>query len=100
MSSHLRSRNNTFANLQLERYAEQRDDTDWLQARLRSAESRFIVLREDGRILVTGDQRALRGLDAFERERLLGDAAASYLGSPDGSEHFLLRIHAAQADRD
>ncbi|HZX91115.1 MAG TPA: hypothetical protein VFE67_10760, partial [Rudaea sp.] len=78
MSSHLRSRNNTFANLELERSAEQRDDADWLEARLCSAKARFIVLRDDGRILVTGDQRALRGLDPFERDRLARDAVPTY----------------------
>jgi len=98
MSSHLRSRNNTFANLQLERSAEQRDDADWLEERLCSAKSRFIVLRDDGRILVTGDQRALRGLDPFERDRLARDAVPTYLGSAGGSDRFLLRIDATHAD--
>ena len=99
MSSYLRSRNNTFASLDLERSAEQRDDVEWLESRLRAAGSRFIVLRDDGRMLVSGDQRALRGLDADERERLLRDAVPTYLGCAGGSDHFLLCTDAAHADR-
>jgi len=99
MSSHLRSRKNTFASLELERSAEQRDDADWLRARLHAAESRFLLLRDDGRMLVTADLRALRGLDAVERARLAADAVPTYLGSADGSDRFVLRLAAEQADR-
>ena len=99
MSSHLRSRNNTFARLDLERSAEQRDDAEWLQARLQAAQSRFLLLRDDGRMLVSGDLRTLRGLDAHERARLAADAAATYLGSADGVDRFVLRLEAERADR-
>ena len=98
MTSHLRSRNNTFANLELERFAELRDDADWMESRLSSVQARFIVMHEDGRMLVTGDQRALRGLDPFERDRLLRDAVPTYLGSAEGGDRFLLRVDAARAD--
>jgi NAD+ diphosphatase len=98
MSSHLRSRNNTFANLELERFAEQRGDSDWLGARIHASAARFLLLRDDGRLLVTADARSLRMLDGSERERLAGAAEPTYLGHADGIDRFLLRVDASQAD--
>src|SRR5215471_18425899 len=98
MSSHLRSRNNTFANLELERFAEQRGDSEWLSARVGGSAARFLLLRDDGRLLVTADARSLRMLDGSERERLAGAAEPTYLGHADGVDRFLLRLDAAQAD--
>lgn len=98
MSSHLRSRNNTFANLELERFAEQRSDGGWLNARVFSRQARFILLRDDGRLLATR-QGALRELDYDERTRLAGDVEPSYLGFADGADRFLLRVDAALADQ-
>jgi len=98
MSSHLRSRNNTFANLELERYAELRSDSDWLEARVRAEQSRFVLLRSDGRVLVAADRGSLRELDMDERRRLAADVDATYLGQADGADRFLLRLDAARAD--
>ncbi len=98
MSSHLRSRNNTFANLELERFAEQRGDAGWLNARVFSRQARFILLRDDGRLLATA-QGGLRELDYDERTRLAGDVEPSYLGFAEGADRFLLRVDAALADR-
>jgi NAD+ diphosphatase len=98
MSSHLRSRNNTFANLELERFGEMRADGAWLDARVRSAGARFLVLRDDGQILVSADSRTLRGLDGQERERLAQSIEPVYLGEAAGSDHFLLRVDRAGAD--
>src|SRR5262252_2016377 len=98
MSSHLRSRNNTFANLELERYAEQRSDAAWLNARVFSPQARFVLLRDDGRVLATA-QGALRELDYDERTRLAGDVEPTYLGFASGADRFLLRVDAAHAER-
>jgi NAD+ diphosphatase len=98
MSSHLRSRNNTFANLELERFGEQRSDSDWLRARMQASAARFLLLRDDGRMLVTADARSLRMLDGSERERLVAAAEPTYLGHAEGVDRFLLRLDAAQAD--
>jgi NAD+ diphosphatase len=46
------------------------------------------VLRDDGRILVTGDQRALRGLDPFERDRLVRDVRADLSRQRRGQRPF------------
>jgi NAD+ diphosphatase len=99
MSSHLRSRNNTFATLELERFGEQRGDAAWLNERVFSAQARFLVLRDDGRVLVTADRSGLRELDLDERTRLVGDCEPAYLGEANGSDHFLLRLgESAHAD--
>ena len=98
MTSHLRSRNNTFANLELERFAELRGDSDWLSARVLGPKAQFLVLREDGRILVSGGDRTLRRLERSERERLADAVEPAYLGHADGRDCFLLRVDAASAD--
>ncbi|HSE13631.1 MAG TPA: NAD(+) diphosphatase [Rudaea sp.] len=97
MTSHLRSRNNTFASLELERFAELRDDADWLDERLRAPGAQFLVLGDDGRLLVSADHGMPRGLDRDERERLLGEAEPIYLGQAGNSDRFLLRVDAARA---
>ena len=98
MSSHLRSRNNTFANLELERFAEQRSDAGWLNARVFSPQARFVLLRDDGRVLATM-QGTLRELDYDERTRLAGDVEPTYLGFAGGADRFLLRVDATHAER-
>ena len=74
MSSSLRSRSNTFASLELERFAELRGNGEWLQPRLRGSRARFLLLRDDGRALVTTHTAALRELDQAERDRFASDA--------------------------
>jgi len=98
MSSHLRSRNNTFANLELERFAEQRGDAGWLSARVLDPCARFLVLREDGRLLVTAGARILRELAPAERERLAGTGEPTYLCHAAGADRFLLRVDETRAD--
>ena len=98
MSSHLRSRNNTFANLELERFGEQRADVEWLQARVLAPDARFLLLRDDGRLLVTAERSRPRELDRGERERIALDVEPTYLGHAQGVDRFLLRVDAARAD--
>jgi len=98
MSSDLRSRNNTFANLDLERFAELRGDAGWLDQRLLAPGAEFIVLGDDGRMLVDAERRQPRGLDRDERDRLLGDAEPIYLGQAGDRDRFLLRVAAARAE--
>src|SRR5262245_4961091 len=98
MSSSLRSRSNTFASLELERFAELRANDEWLGPRMRAPHARFLLLRDDGRALVTTDTGSLRELDPAERDRLAGDAEPSYLGHAEGHDHFLVRVDAARAD--
>src|SRR5215471_3884527 len=98
MSSHLRSRNNTFANLELERFGEQRGDAGWLNARVFSPQARFVLLRDDGRVLASA-HGTLRELDFDERTRLAGDVEQTYLGFAGGADRFLLRVESAHAER-
>jgi len=98
MTSHLRSRNNTFAQLELERFGEQRADAAWLNARVFSVLARFMVLREDGRVLATADGSGLRELTLQERTRLAGDTDPTYLGHADAADRFLLRLAGGHAD--
>src|SRR5262245_22297844 len=98
MSSSLRSRSNTFASLELERFAELRANDDWLGPRMRAPHARFLLLRDDGSALVTTDTAALRELDPAERDRFAGDVEPSYLGHAEGRDRFLVRVDAARAD--
>lgn len=98
MSSHLRSRNNTFASLELERFGEQRGDAAWLNARVFSPQARFLLLRDDGHALATA-AGTLRELEYGERTRLVGDVEPTYLGFADGADRFLLRVDADHGDR-
>ena len=98
MNSHLRSRNNTFANLELERYTEQRGDNDWIAARMLDPAARFLLLREDGRLLVNAGQRTMRELDPAERQRFAAAVEPAYLGNAGGVDRFLLRLDAELAD--
>jgi NAD+ diphosphatase len=98
MSSHLRSRNNTFASLELERFAELRGDRDWLGARVLAPGAQFVVLRDDGRILAVRETRSLLWLDRGQRERLAGDVEPTYLGHAGGRDCFLLRVDDARVD--
>lgn len=96
MSSLLRSRNNTFASLDLDRHGEQRGDAEWLQAREQHPDAEFFVIREDGRLLSGG--AAPRPLDRFERERLAAGIVPAYLGHADGRDRFLLCVDGQRAE--
>ena len=99
MSADRRSRNNVFAGLALDRHAEQRDDTGWLDAQKDDELAQFLILRTDGRALVRGDCDALRLLDAGERRALLPLVAPSYLGADEHGPRFVLRLDEDRADR-
>lgn len=102
MSSSTRSRINTYSSLVLERHGESRDDAALVQSRLHAPGARFLVLHADGRALVDANSTALRPLDGDERERLLADAATTYLGENalGENEHhwFVLRVDAVAAE--
>ena len=98
MSSSRRSRSNTFASLELERFAELRGNGEWLEPRMRGPHARFLLLRDDGRALVTAHTAGLRELDPVERDRFASNAEPSYLGHAEGRDRFLVRVDAALAD--
>lgn len=100
MSAELRSRQNVFSALALDRCGERRPDHLWLDQALHSPTSRFIVLDPDGRALVTADTQHLRQLDVAEQSALLAKASPSLLGVDENhAAHFLLAADAVAAAR-
>jgi len=85
---------NTFAGLSLilDRVAEQRDAIDWVTAKARAPDARYLLLDAAGDAFLQREEEALRWLDAAERERLLAHAPWSLLGIADGQPHFMLLL--------
>lgn len=85
---------NTFSglSLMLDRMAEHRDEAEWVAARERSPQARFLVLDAEQHALALPDGDALRWLDATERAALLPELPASLLGVTE--EHTFFLLHA------
>jgi len=85
-------RPNTFAGLSLilDRVAERRDESAWINEQARSTAARYLLLDAAGEAFMRQDREALRWLDAHEREQLLGDTPASLLGIADQQAYFML----------
>ncbi len=100
MSAETRSRRNVFAGLALDRCSERRPDQAWLDQRLHSSHSRFLVLDSDGKALAGPDGQHLRLLAGVEKGELLAQTSPSLLGI-DGSQiaYFLLALDASDAAR-
>ena len=75
-------RHNTFAGLSLilDRVAERRDESMWINELAASDSARYVLIDPLGQTYLRAEGPALRWLDSAERERLLGDAKASFLG--------------------
>ncbi len=98
-ASSVRSRNNAFADLPLDRRSEQREDAAWLGERANAASARYLALRGDGHALVDASGAALRGLNREEATGLFGAIdTSSYLGSA-AQDWFLLHADDAQVAR-
>ena len=91
-------RPNTFAGLSLilDRVAERRDDSMWINALAVSDSARYLLIDPLGQTYLHTDSDTLRWLDSAERERLLGDVKASFMGLAYDRPHFLLAIDDAQ----
>jgi NAD+ diphosphatase len=87
-------RANTFAGLSLilDRVAERRDETEWVQAHGESADARYLLLDRAGETWLQAGEPGLRWLDASERHRLLPDTPATLLGLIGPRPHFLLTL--------
>jgi NAD+ diphosphatase len=85
---------NTFAGLSLilDRVAERRDESTWVNELAASGQARYLLLDPLGQTYVLPDRDALRWLDASEREQLLGELKASFLGFAVEQPHFLLAL--------
>ncbi len=99
MSAALRSRNNVFAGLALDRCSEQRHDDAWIAALAARADARYLVMRPDGKALVSGASTALRLLGGAERSALLEGAHSFFLGRDDNeTPYFALTPDLAAAE--
>ncbi len=85
---------NTFAGLSLilDRVAERRDESMWVGEQATSEHARYILLDALGQTYLQPDRDALRWLDSGEREALLGELKASFLGFAAERPHFLLSL--------
>lgn len=100
LTSHARSRGNTFSALEIDRGSEHRDDRIWLDEQAHALDARYLVMHPDGRAPVRADGRGLHALSRAECEHLLSPALTpTYLGSAADGAHFLLCIDAATAER-
>ncbi len=97
MSADLRSRNNVFSGLALDRCADRRGDADFVAGLHSSDAARFLLLRADGKAVVgSGHDR----LHLFGRHELDAGVAACFLGRDgDGRPYFAVSPPAAEADR-
>lgn len=89
-------RPNVFAGLSLilDRVAERRDQSDWIDTHARSAQARFLLLDAAGDAFLQRDREALRWIDASEREQWLAALPANFLGLADQTPHFSLTLDA------
>jgi len=87
-------RHNTFAGLSLilDRVAERRDESVWISELAASDNARYLLIDPLGQTYLLADSDALRWLDSAERERLLGDLKASFLGLTGERPNFLLAL--------
>ena len=88
------SRPNTFAGLSLilDRVAERRDESVWVNELAASERARYVLIDPLGQTYLQPHAAALRWLDSAERERLLGEVKASFLGMHDERPTFLLAV--------
>ncbi len=96
MSSLTRSRNNTFSNLVLERNSESRDDAAFIEERRDAPDTRFLVLRNDGKALLNPASDGLLALTQAQRTEFLSSVTPDYLGG-NVQEWFFLRADEAAA---
>jgi NAD+ diphosphatase len=87
-------RHNTFAGLSLilDRVAERRDESVWISELAASDSARYLLIDPLGQTYLLAGGDALRWLDSGERERLLGDVKASFLGLTGERPNFLLAL--------
>jgi NAD+ diphosphatase len=85
---------NTFAGLSLilDRNAEHRDESEWLDNRARSVDARYLLIDVAGEAFLHCDGAALRWLSAQEREQLVGDLPATFLGIADQRPLFMVPL--------
>jgi NAD+ diphosphatase len=95
-------RPNTFAGLSLilDRVAERRDESMWVSEQATSQHARYLLLDGLGQTYLLPGSDALRWLDSGEREQLLGELKATFLGFAGEHPHFLLALDDIQRAAD
>ncbi|HEY0197434.1 MAG TPA: NAD(+) diphosphatase [Rhodanobacter sp.] len=85
---------NTFAGLSLilDRSAEHRDESEWIDERARSIDARYLLIDAAGEAFLHNDRAAFRWLDVQERERLAGDVSITFLGMADQRPLFMASL--------
>lgn len=100
MSAALRSRNNVFSGLALDRCADRRGDERWIDAQARRPEARHLVLQPDGKAMVAAGCASLAWLDGAALRDGLRGCDASFLGiADDGIPYFAVAADAEAASR-
>jgi len=89
---------NTFAGLSLilDRVAERRDEALWVNEQAVSEHARYLLLDALGQTYLLPGSDALRWLDTGERDQLLGELKATFLGFAAERPHFLLALDDSQ----
>ena len=95
MTAAQRTRHNTFTDAGLDRVAERRHDSAWVDDLLQSGQSRFLVVDAAGRLLSDTRGQAPCWLNAATRARVVPNAPTSLLGLAGGAAHFLIRAEPA-----
>ncbi len=85
-------RPNTFAglSLMLDRHAERREQSTWVEAQARAPAARYLVLDAKGEAYVRRDHTTLRWLDPAEHRRWLGQRPACLLGVAEQRPYFMV----------
>ena len=88
---------NTFAGLSLtlDRIAERRNESTWINEQSRLTGARYLLLDAAGEAFMRRDREALRWLDTGERDQWLADLSPTLLGIADQRPHFLLVLDEA-----
>ena len=85
---------NTFAGLSLilDRAAERRDETTWIEEQASAGNARFLLLDAAGEAFMHRDREALRWLDNRDRLKLGSNISPSFLGVIDATAYFMLAL--------
>jgi len=87
------TRSNFYANINLDRAANQRSDADWLAERLRAPESRMLPVWRSQNLFTTGDEVAMLELDIAHLEVLSsGDNEPVLLGLVEETAYFTIDV--------
>jgi len=94
----VRSRENVFAGLDIDRMAERRDDRLWIEETERAASTRFLVLDSEGKAFIAPDDDQIEWMLPAMRSERFGDIPSTLLGLARGAAWFTLLLDEAHAE--